>query len=70
MGYKGIVIEAFGAGGMHFLRRNLVEKLELLKAHGIVVVACSQCLYERCDFSLYEVGTKLLACDNVSLLTI
>ena len=65
MGYKGIVIEAFGAGGMHFLRRNLVEKLELLKAHGIVVVACSQCLYERCDFSLYEVGTKLLACDNV-----
>ncbi len=65
LGYKGVVIEAFGAGGVHFLRRNLVEKLMMLKAHNIAVVACSQCLYERCDFSLYEVGTKLLACDNV-----
>lgn len=65
MGYKGIVIEAFGAGGLHFFRRNLVEKLALLQEKGIVVVACSQCLYEPCDFSLYEVGTKLLACDNV-----
>lgn len=65
MGYKGIVLEAFGAGGIHFWRRNLVEKLAMLEQNGIVLIACSQCLYERCDFSLYEVGTKLLNCANV-----
>ena len=25
-------------------------------------MACSQCLYEKSDFSLYEVGRKLLEC--------
>ena len=62
LGYRGIVLEAFGAGGMHFLRRNLIEKLEALTKAGISVVACSQCLYEPSDFSIYEVGRKLLEC--------
>ena len=29
---------------------------------GIVVVACSQCLYESSDLSIYEVGQRLLEC--------
>lgn len=62
LGYRGIVLEAFGAGGMHFLRRNLLEKLESLTKSGISIVACSQCLYEPSDFSIYEVGRKLLEC--------
>lgn len=62
LGYRGLVLEAFGAGGMHFLRRNLLEKLELLTQCGISVVACSQCLYEPSDFSIYEVGRRLLEC--------
>lgn len=62
MGYRGIVLEAFGAGGLHFLRRNLLEKLEQLTKAGISVVACSQCLYEPSDFSIYEVGRRLLEC--------
>ncbi|MEF9939236.1 MAG: asparaginase [Clostridium sp.] len=62
LGYRGIVLEAFGAGGLHFLRRNLLEKLEGLTAAGISVVACSQCLYEPSDFSIYEVGRRLLEC--------
>lgn len=62
LGYRGIVLEAFGAGGMHFLRRNLLEKLEALTKAGISVVACSQCLYEPSDFSIYEVGRRLLEC--------
>lgn len=61
MNYRGIVIEAFGAGGIHFIRRNLVEKLEQLAAHGVAVVVCSQCLYERSDFSIYQTGQKVLA---------
>lgn len=62
MRYRGIVIEAFGAGGTHFERRNLIPKLKALVDSGISVVACSQCLYEKSNFSLYEVGRKLLEC--------
>ena len=61
MGYKGLVIEAFGAGGLHYVHRNLLEKLEMLQKAGVVVVVCSQCLYERCEMSIYEVGQKILA---------
>ena len=60
MNYKGIVIEAFGAGGMHFERRDLVKKLEMMVEQGISVVACSQCLYENSDFSIYQTGQKVL----------
>ena len=55
-----MVLETFGAGGMHFHRRDLLEKLRMLEARGIVVVACSQCLYEPSNFTIYEVGRKLL----------
>lgn len=62
LGYRGIVLEAFGAGGLHSFRRNLLEKLAELTRSGISVVACSQCLYEPSDFSIYEVGRQLLEC--------
>ncbi len=60
MNYKGIVIEAFGAGGLHFIHRDLVSKLQKIVDHGISVVVCSQCLYERSDFSIYQTGKKVL----------
>lgn len=58
MGYKGLVIEAFGLGGMHYLRRNLVKKLNELIENGIAVVLTTQCLYEISDLTVYEVGRK------------
>ena len=58
--YRGLVIEAFGAGGLHFIRRNLVEKLEKARKAGVSVVVNSQCLYERSDFSLYQTGQRVL----------
>lgn len=61
MHYRGIVIEAFGAGGLHFIRRDLTAKLRAAARAGIAVVVCSQCLYEPSDFSLYEVGQRALA---------
>lgn len=61
MHYKGIVIEAFGAGGLHFIRRDLISQLHKAASAGISVVVCSQCLYERSDFSLYQTGQKALA---------
>lgn len=60
MKYRGIVLEAFGAGGLHFIHRDLVSKLHKIVEHGISVVVCSQCLYERSDFSLYQTGKKVL----------
>lgn len=59
-GYRGIVIETFGAGGMAFLRRNLVECLGKLTAQGIPVAAVSQCLYDGSDLSIYESGRMAL----------
>ena len=60
MHYRGVVIEAFGAGGLHFIRRDLISKLHKATQAGMTVVVCSQCLYERSDFSLYQAGQKAL----------
>lgn len=60
MNYKGVVVEAFGAGGLQFIRRNMIGRLEQMVESGIVVVVCSQCLYERSDFTLYQTGRKAL----------
>jgi len=60
MHYRGVVIEAFGAGGLHFIRRDLISKLHAAAQAGMVVVVCSQCLYEPSDFSLYQAGQKAL----------
>lgn len=68
LGYKSLVIEAFGAGGIHYLHRNLLQSLERLIAKGILVVICSQCLYDSSDLTLYEVGRQLLHIDVVPAL--
>ncbi len=59
--YKGVVIEAFGLGGLHYIRRNLVDKLKMLSEHGILTLVVTQCLYEKADFSIYEVGHDVLS---------
>ena len=60
MHYRGVVIEAFGSGGLHFIRRDLIAKLHKATQAGMTVVVSSQCLYERSDFSLYQAGQKAL----------
>lgn len=59
-GCHGIVIEAFGSGGISFIRRDFVSKIELALANNIPIVVCSQCLYEESNFSIYQVGKKAL----------
>ena len=61
LGYRGVVLETFGAGGLHSLRRDLPAAIRRLVEKGVAVVLCSQCLYEQSDFSLYEVGRRVLA---------
>ncbi len=60
MNYRGIVIEAFGSGGLHFINRNLIEKLKKLIDLNVAVVVTSQCLYERSDLSIYQAGQLAL----------
>lgn len=59
-GCKGIVIEAYGLGGMTNIRRNMVAAIGELIHRGIPVIASSQCLYERSDLTRYEVGVRAL----------
>lgn len=65
-GYRGLVIEAFGLGGLHYIRRNLVEKLRMLRARGVRILVLTQCMYERADLSIYEVGNQLLRTDVIN----
>lgn len=59
-GCHGIVIEAYGMGGMNYIRRNMVGAVGDLIKRGIPVIASSQCLYERSDLTKYEVGRLAL----------
>ena len=59
MGYRGIVIEAFGLGGMNVLNEDLHSIRAAVDA-GISVVITTQCLYDSSDLRVYQVGNKLL----------
>ena len=59
LGYKGIVIEAFGLGGMNVLGRGL-QGIQNAINSGISVVVTSQCLTGAADLRVYQVGQKLL----------
>lgn len=59
-GCHGIVIEAYGMGGMNYIRRNMVAAIGKLIRRGIPVITTSQCLYERSDLTKYEVGRLAL----------
>ncbi|MDE7264284.1 MAG: asparaginase [Anaeroplasmataceae bacterium] len=60
-GVEGIVIEAYGAGGISYIRRDFIKEIKNAIKQQIPIVVSSQCLYERSNFNIYEVGTKLLA---------
>ena len=64
-GYKAIFIQAYGIGGIPFLRRDFISAIERAIQHNILVVVGSQCLYEGSDFSIYETGKKVLDCDVI-----
>ena len=59
MGYKGIVIAAFGLGGINFLGKGL-RGIQRAVEDGISVVVTTQCLYDSSDLRVYQVGNKLL----------
>ena len=59
MGYRGIVIEAFGLGGVNVLHKGL-RGIRRAVEDGISVVVTTQCLYDSSDLRVYQVGNQLL----------
>lgn len=59
MGYKGIVVEAFGLGGFNVLNQGLAGIQRAVNA-GVSVVVTTQCLYDSSDLRVYQVGHRLL----------
>lgn len=58
-GIRGVVVEAFGLGGVHNFRRDHAEALRELMEKGIPVVLTSQCLYEASTPDVYTVSRTL-----------
>ena len=59
MGYRGVVIEAFGLGGINVLNRGLHGIRQAVEM-GISVVVTTQCLYDSANLRVYQVGNRLL----------
>ena len=59
MGCKGIVMEAFGLGGINALGEGLCGSRRLVE-QGVSVVVITQCLYDSSDLRVYQVGNQLL----------
>ena len=59
MGYRGIVIEAFGLGGVNVLHKGL-RGIRRAVEDGISVVVTTLCLYDSANLEVYQVGSKLL----------
>ena len=60
LGYRGVIIEGFGLGGLHCLRRNLLDGIRKLVNANVVVVLTTQCRYESSDPTVYETGRLAL----------
>ena len=60
LGYRGVVIEGFGLGGLHCLRRNLLDGIQKLMDANVSVLLTTQCRYEPSDPAVYETGRLAL----------
>ena len=60
MGYRGIVVDAFGLGGVNVLHEGL-RGIRAALERGVSIVVTTQCLYDASDLGVYQVGKQLLA---------
>ncbi len=59
MGYKGLVVESFGAGGIPYFKRNLLSGVsDLINVHNVPVVLLTQCPYDGTHLDIYDIGVK------------
>ena len=58
MGYYGIILEAFGCGGIPNQNRNLLPCLKRAKQFGVAVLVATQCKYGNVDLGVYDVNVQ------------
>lgn len=56
IGYRGIVIEAYGAGGVPTYRRNFIPTIQRATEKGVVVICATQCVFDGIHLDTYQVG--------------
>jgi len=71
-GYKGVILESFGAGGVPNDENNWLPNLERLIQNGVRVVCATQCIYDGVNLDLYPIGTlaQKLGAESAGTLTI
>lgn len=59
-GYKGIIIESYGLGGVPNTEGNdFASKIKLAIEKGIKIMIVSQCTYDGIDLDVYETGVNI-----------
>lgn len=56
-GYKGLILESFGAGGVPNADNNWLPALERTIKAGVKVVCATQCIYDGVHLDTYPIGT-------------
>ena len=71
-GYKGVILESFGAGGVPNDENNWLPLVEKLIANGVRVLCATQCIYDGVNLSVYPIGTlaQKLGAESAGTLTI
>ncbi len=59
-GYRAFFIEAFGLGGMPFLRHDFISGISRLTEQGCTVLVGTQCRFEGSSLEVYETGRLAL----------
>ncbi|MDO5133289.1 MAG: asparaginase [Eubacteriales bacterium] len=59
-GYRAFYIEAFGLGGMPFLRHDFISEIRSMTEQGITFLVGTQCRYEGSSLEIYETGRRAL----------
>lgn len=55
-GYKGLVLESYGAGGVPNADNNWLPMLEKTLKEGVVVYCATQCIYDGVHLNRYPIG--------------
>lgn len=66
LGYKGLVIESFGSGGLPSTGHNFLAGIKKITKAGLSVVVSTQCLYGGTDLSIYDVGVQAAQAGAIS----
>lgn len=58
--YSGLYVEAYGMGGMPFVKHDFIAAIADLVASGMTVLVGTQCRYEGSKLTVYETGLRTI----------